>query len=155
MSGKIYFPLRLENAIRRPVKIRIMKTLTEINSVCTSVEDLGVVETDYGSKPQVKFTFETRPENDDGHGRKLCRTFNKFFHEKSALCIAIKSWTGRDLAEEFEKIGEPDLREFVGDEATLKIEPRIGRRGTAYENIAEVLPAEKAVAACEGAEENE
>ena len=98
-----------------------MKTLTEINAVCTSVEDLGVVETDYGSKPQVKFTFETRPENDDGHGRKLCRTFNKFFHEKSALCIAIKSWTGRDLAEEFEKIGESDLREFVGDEATLKI----------------------------------
>ena len=145
----------LEKPVCRPKKAAVGKSTRPftVNAKCVEVDDLGVVETDFGKKPMVRFVFEVTSE-DGSAGRRLWRSFHKNFYEKSALWGAVKSWCGRDLAEEY-KIGEPDLNEFTGETATLKIETRVGRQGTSYENITAILPGEEIdVAACEDAEVN-
>ena len=146
----------LEKPVCRPEKSAVGKSARPftVNAKCVEVDDLGVVETDFGKKPMVRFVFEVISE-DGSAGRRLWRPFHKNFYEKSALCVEVKSWCGRDLSQENKKIGEPDLNEFTGETATLKIETRVGRQGTSYENITAILPGEEIdVAACEDAEVN-
>ena len=110
MSG--IFPLKVFNLQVARVSLFNMESQTitkpsaspTVNAVIVAVEDLGTVETPYGKKPQVKVTFESDVANDFGGQRRFVRIFNKFFHVKSALCIAVKSWSGRDLAAEMENM---------------------------------------------------
>ena len=112
-----------------------------INAVIVAVEDLGTVETPFGKKPQVKVTFESDLVNDFGGQRRFVRTFNKFFHVKSALCIAVKSWSGCDLAAELENIGEVDLQSLVDDPVQLKLEPITTKSGKPFDKIVDIMPA--------------
>jgi hypothetical protein len=112
-----------------------------VNAVCVAVEDLGIVDTPYGEKPQVKFTFESDVRNEYGQQRRFVRIFNKYFNDKSALSIAVKSWSGRDLAAEMENIGEVDLQSFVDDQMRLKLEPITTKAGKPFDKIVDFIPA--------------
>ena len=79
--------------------------------------------------------------NDFGGQRRFVRTFNKFFHVKSALCIAVKSWSGCDLAAELENIGEVDLQSLVDDPVQLKLEPITTKSGKPFDKIVDIMPA--------------
>ena len=111
-----------------------------VNAVCVAVEDLGTVQTPFGMKPQVKFVFESDAVNDYGEQRCFVRTFNKFFHEKSALSIAVKSWLNRDLAAENEKVGEVDLQSFVDGQARLQLEAIKTSSGKPFDKVVAILP---------------
>ena len=112
-----------------------------VNAVCVEVEELGMVETPFGKKmPQVKFTFESDALNDFDEQRRFVRTFNKFFNDKSALSISVKSWRGRDLTAEEKNIGEVDLQSLVGDQARLKLETVKTKKGRPFDKIVAILP---------------
>jgi hypothetical protein len=111
-----------------------------INAVCTAVEDMGVMTTQYGKKPMLKFTFEIDELNQYGEKRRLTRLFHKHFHPLSALSVAAKAWCDRDLAAEEENIGDVDLQSFEDTPAKLKIEPGAEYNGKRYDNITEILP---------------
>ena len=112
-----------------------------VNAVIVAVEDLGTVETPFGKKPQVKVTFESDLANDFGGQRRFVRTFNKYFNAKSALSIATKAWSGRDLAAEMENIGEVDLQSFVDDQVQLRLEPITTKNGKPFDKIVDIMPA--------------
>jgi len=95
----------------------------EVNAVCVAVEDMGVIDTKFGRKPMVKFTFETNEVNGFGQKCRLTRMFHLHTHPMSALSVAAKSWCGRNLAAEEQNIGEVDLQSFVDSSARLRIEP--------------------------------
>jgi hypothetical protein len=110
-----------------------------LNTKCVAVEDMGIMTTKFGSKPMVKFTFETDQVNEYGTKRRLTRLFHKHFHPLSALSVAVKAWCARDLAAEDEN-GEVDLETFVDVSANIKIEPGAEKAGRRYDNIVEILP---------------
>jgi hypothetical protein len=126
------------------IKIRsnttTQQTSDTINAVCVDVVDLGIVDTPWGRKPQVRTVFETDQQNDYGEPRTLIRTFNMHTHEKSALSINVASWTGRNLSQEAED-GQLNLSTLVGQQARLKLEPTLTKNGNAYDKIVEILPA--------------
>lgn len=111
-----------------------------VNAVCVEVADLGEVETPFGKKPQVRFVFESDVENEFGEQRRFVRTFNHHFHEKSSLSLAVKSWSGRDLAAEMENLGEVDLQSFVGDQVRLTLEAITTKSGKPFDKIVGCLP---------------
>jgi hypothetical protein len=111
---------------------------TIVNAVCVDVVDLGTVKTPWGNKPQVKVVFETDLLDQYGEQRILIRTFHKHTHEKSALSIAVKSWCGRDLAQE-DAAGELDLTSLIGGQARLKLQPTLTKSGGSFDKIAEIL----------------
>lgn len=110
-----------------------------VNAVCVDTVDLGTVKTPWGNKPQVKLVFESDQQDQYGEQRILVRFFHKHTHEMSALSIAVKSWTGRDLADE-EAIGALDLSTLIGRQARLKLQPSVTKSGASFDKIAEILP---------------
>jgi len=112
---------------------------TIVNAVCVDVIDLGKVKTPWGTKPMVKAVFETDLLDEYGEQRILIRAFHKHPHEKSALSIAVKSWCGRNLAEE-EEAGVFDLKILIGQQARLKLEPTLAQNGNSFDKVAEILP---------------
>jgi len=111
-----------------------------VNAVCVEVEELGTVATPFGDKPQVKVTFDSDVLNEHGGQRRFVRTFNKFFNDKSALSIAVKSWLNRDLAIENETQEDVNLQSLVGQQAKLKLEPIVTKSGNPFDKVAEILP---------------
>ena len=125
--------------------MQLQKTTTQqtpdtVNAVCVDVVDLGIVDTPWGRKPQVRMVFETDQMNDYGEPRNLIRTFNMHTHEKSALSINVATWNGRNLRQEDED-GQLDLSTLIGQQAHLKLEQTITKNGNAFDKIVEILPA--------------
>ncbi len=100
---------------------------------------MGTVNTKFGPKRMVKFTFETDQANEFGSKRRLTRLFHKHYHPLSALSVAARAWCERDLAAEDED-GGVDLQIFVDMLGLLKIEPGAMKDGRRYDNIVEILP---------------
>lgn len=111
------------------------KSSRQVDTLCASVEDMGIVETKFGSKPMLRFTFESDELNEYNSKRRYTRIFHKHAHEKSSLSVAVKGWTGRDLATEAEDIDNVDFKTFVKLPARLTLEPGNIKDGKRYENI--------------------
>lgn len=122
-----------------------------VDAVCVAAEDMGVMNTKFGKKPMVKFTFEIDRLDEYGAKRRLTRLFHRHTHPLSAVSVAVKSWCGRDLAGEETNLGEVDWSSFVDSSARLRIEPGAVKDGRQYENIVEIMPPadDAAEAACE------
>ncbi len=110
----------------------------QVDTLCVSVEDVGIMATKFGSKPMLRFTYESQELNEYGSKRRYTRLFHKHAHEKSSLSIAVKSWTGRDLANEADDIDEIDFQAFVKVPARLTLEPGNVKDGKRYENIVNI-----------------
>jgi hypothetical protein len=103
------------------------------------VVDLGTVKTLWGNKPQAKLVFESDLLDQYGEQRILVRTFHKHAHELSSLSVAVKSWCGRDLAQE-EATGELDLTTLISEQTRLKLQPTPTKSGGSFDKIVEFLP---------------
>src|ERR1019366_2027999 len=111
-----------------------------VKAKCSAVEDMGMMDTMFGKKRLLKFTFETDQVNEYGYKRRLTRLFNRHTHPKSSISIAAKAWCGRDLAAEEADDGRVNWQSFVGLAARLKLEPGAVKDGKCYEKIVEILP---------------
>jgi len=123
----------------RSAAVNAKKTKSYVDAVCVAAEDMGVIDTKFGKRPMIKFTFEIDRLNEYGEKRRLTRLFHKHTHPKSAWSLAAKSWLDRDLAAEEENLGEVDLKTFVDEPACLKVEPGAEYNGRRYDNITEIL----------------
>ena len=115
-------------------------TSATVKAVCVAVENMGVMDTPFGKKPMVKFTFEIDELNEYGSKRRLTRIFNRNVHPMSAVSEAVKTWCGRDLAAEENYLGGVDWSAFVDSEARLRTAPGNVKDGRHFENIVEILP---------------
>lgn len=96
------------------------------------------MDTKFGPKPMLRFTYESEEINEYGSKRRYTRLFHKHAHEKSSLSIAVKSWTGRNLSSEADDIDEIDFQTFVKLPARLTLEPGNVKDGKRYENIVNI-----------------
>lgn len=107
-------------------------------AVCIDVIDLGVQQTNYGEKPQLKLMFELDQQRSDGGPIRMGRKYTATLNEKGALRGDLKSWRGADLTAD-EK-AEFNLDKLVGAQAQLNIEEFQKSDGTAGTAIGAVLP---------------
>ena len=120
------------------IKSAKSKASRQIDTLCASVEDMGIMNTRFGAKPMLRFTFESDEVNEYGSKRRYTRLFHKHNHEKSSLSVAVKSWTGRDLANEADDIDDVHFKSFEKLPARLTLEPGNIKDGKRYENIIEI-----------------
>ena len=110
----------------------------QVDTHCNLVEDLGLKDYGFGAKPMLKFTFESDEVNEYGSKHRYTRLFHKHNHPESALSIAIKSWTGRDLAAEADDIDDINFKSFEKMPARLTLELGCVRDGKRYENVIDI-----------------
>jgi hypothetical protein len=124
------------------MKIQITKSkepTQTLRSVCVDAHSLGVVNTTWGKKRQVKMVFETEELKDNGYPRTATRTFNVSYYEKATLRKELESWLGRPLTATEMLNGFPFDR-LVGKAAELDVEDARTEDGTVFLRITAIRP---------------
>lgn len=118
----------------------LQPTLGLASAVCVDVIDLGLVNTEWGAKPKLKFVFELGEMKANGYPASASRTFTKSLHEKSALRPALESWLGRTMNEQ-ELTKGFTYSKLNGKSCTLTVLPALSGDGHGYNKIAAITPA--------------
>ena len=112
------------------------------HAVLKDVEDLGEVETQYGTKEKVLLEWEVTVDEEIF---TVKRRYNRTLHPKADLNKDLTSWIGRDPARE-----APDgfdLETMIGKASTLVIGHTEDNNGQAWAQVQAVLPSETPSAA--------
>jgi len=96
------------------------------------ITDLGSVQTKYGMKEKVLFTFEVEQADGEGKKRRAFKRFSKTLHPKGGLRKAIRAITGEDPGDEF------DLAQLIGRTVQILIEHQVSE-GSTYANITAIV----------------
>ena len=119
------------------IKDKVFEVATEglHNAVIDRVEDLGVVETTFGSKDRVRIVFKMLDQKDkDGNLVETWMPVTKSLHAKSSL--------GKFLASlKIFAQGSFDLNDIVGMKLQVVIVQKENSDGRVFANIATVIPA--------------
>ena len=101
------------------------------NVVASEVTDLGLVETNFGTKDRVRIVFECTDQNDsEGNPLKLFITATKSLHPKSTLGNFLKQ-----LGIPVTPGQEFDLEDVVGVKALAVVQHNPGSNGKTYANV--------------------
>lgn len=85
------------------------------SAVCVDVIDLGIQETEFGPKHQLRLSFELEAKKDDGTPFVVSKRFTASLHPKATLAQFLSKWRGKPVGE-----GESiDLEKLIGVSATL------------------------------------
>lgn len=121
------------------IKDRVFETANEglHNAKIARIEDLGLVEGNYGTKDKVRIVLEMVDQKDkEGKFVEVWMSATKSLHEKSTLGKFLNSL-------KINAKGEFDLNNIVG----LKLQVVIShteKEGRTYANVATVIPIRKA-----------
>ena len=107
------------------------------DAVFCDVEDLGVVETQYGKKHQVRIVWQLAAKMDDGRPFTIGRRYGLSLHEKAALFKDLKSYAKKAPPQNL------DLETLIGKPCQILV-THTERDGSTYANVQAVLPAGKA-----------
>lgn len=121
------------------VKDKVYEQMTEgLHSVTiTEVKDLGVVDTQYGSKDRARIVFTALDQKDSKTGDPInvFMTVTKSLHKKSALAKTLLQ-LGVTAGEEF------DLDDLIGTKCSIVVEHKESD-GKTYANVQTILKRRK------------
>jgi hypothetical protein len=123
------------------IKDKVYEQMTEglHNVTITRVEDLGLQETNFGTKDRARIVFTAADQKDkEGKAVDVLMTVTKSLHSKSALGKLLVS-LGVAVNTEF------DLNDIVGIKCQIVIQHKESE-GRTYANIASVLKLRKPAA---------
>ena len=107
-------------------------------AVCVDVTDLGLQQTNYGEKRQLRLTFSLDQNKSDGKPIVISRKYTATLNEKGALRKDLKTWRGADLTAD-EK-AEFNAEKLIGAQAQVNIEEFQKNDGTTGTSIGAILP---------------
>ena len=85
-------------------------------AMLVEVKDLGSVQTKFGAREMLLFTFEVEQTDSEGNRRRAFKRYAKTLHPKGALRKAIRSITGEDPGDEY------DVAQLIGRQVHIVIE---------------------------------
>ena len=104
------------------------------DAVFCDVEDLGVVETMYGKKHQIRIVWQIAAKMEDGRPFTIGRRDGLSLNEKAALYKDLKSYAKKAPPQNL------DLETLIGKPCQILI-TQVERDGSTYANVQAVLPA--------------
>jgi hypothetical protein len=107
------------------------------DAVLCDVKDLGLCDTQYGKKHQIRLVWQISEKMEDGRPFTIGRRYGLSLNEKSSLFKDVKSWFGKIPPAEL------DLEKLIGQNCQLVIQ-HSEKDGTTYANVIAVLKAGKA-----------
>ena len=104
------------------------------DAVFCDVEDLGVVETQYGKKHQIRLVWQLAEKMEDGRPFTIGRRYGLSLHEKAALFKDLKTYAKKAPPQNL------DLETLIGKPCQILV-THVERDGSTYANVQAVLPA--------------
>jgi hypothetical protein len=103
-------------------------------AVLADVVDKGVVQTSFGPKHKVQFTFLTDEADEGGRTKYVFSSYTASLHEKAGLRKAVKAIRGKDIDG-----AEFDVESLIGSQVQLVIQHNEGNDGKIYANIVSIM----------------
>jgi hypothetical protein len=110
-------------------------------AVCVDVEDLGVVDSNFGPKHIVKVYWQTEKANHEGKRYVLSKRYTASLHEKANLRIDLKNWRSKDFtAEELKGF---DLERLLGANCQINVihnTKEVDGETVTFANVSSIVP---------------
>ena len=107
-------------------------------AVCVDVVDMGVQDTAYGPKRQLKIVWQLKSKNDKGERFQVRGTYTQSLHEKARLRHDLETWRGRPFRPE--EIKAFDVEKLIGVNCQIQVAQRVSKAGRTYANAQAVVP---------------
>lgn len=108
--------------------------------VAVDVVDLGLVQTQYGTKPMLKIVWQLEEINPKNEKRFIVsQRFTQSLHKKSRLRPMLEAWRGKKFTDEELKGFDPEI--LVGVNCQVQVVHSVGDEGQIYSNVQAVVPA--------------
>lgn len=104
-------------------------------AVLADIEDLGVVQTSFGPKEKVRFTWLTDEADENGRTKYLFKRYTKSLHEKASLRKDVEKILGKPLGD----VKAFDVESLIGSQNALIVEHSEGTDGKVYANVSSIL----------------
>lgn len=101
-------------------------------AVCTQVIDLGVQQTSFGDKRQVRLSWEIDEKREDGKRFAVSRNYTMSLNQKAALRKDIEAWRGKPFTKE--ELDGFDLEKLLGAPALVNVVHN-EKDGNTYANV--------------------
>ena len=105
--------------------------------VCCDVADLGLQQTNFGMKDQVRIYWMLAEKMEDGRPFLITRTYTASLNEKSNLRKDLEAWRNAPFKEE--ELGGFDLEKLIGVPALVQVAHRESKNGNIYANIQSIM----------------
>lgn len=106
----------------------------DFSAVCCDEEYLGLIESQFGTKPKIALTWEIDEINQEtGKRFTVSKRYTASLHEKSALARDLKTWFGVAPKDEF------DTEKLIGRPCRIVIEHVTRPNGETFANVIAVL----------------
>jgi hypothetical protein len=108
--------------------------------VCVDIIDLGLVETQWGSKPMVAIRWQIE-EGDPANENKRFQVQNRYnlsLNEKANLRKHLEAWRGRKFTGE--ELKGFDLEKLIGVNCQLQLVHTLSDNGRTYANVQAIVP---------------
>ncbi len=107
-------------------------------AVCCDVVDLGLKDTQWGSKQKVQLRWQTSARDDSGRRFMIVKRYTLTLHEKSELRRAIEGWQGKKLTEA--ELGGFDVESLLDQTCQLVVTHTKGSDGRTYALVQAIVP---------------
>lgn len=113
-------------------------------AVCCDVVDLGMVDTTFGKKPQVRVMWQLEELNAKTQQRfRVQKTYTPSLNEKANLRKDLEAWIGKKFTaaqlDQFSTSGL-DLEKMIGKCCQIQVTHKLADNGTVYSNVTAIVP---------------
>ena len=107
-------------------------------AVCVDVVDLGMQDTKYGRKRQLKIVWQLKSKNEKGERFQVRGTYTQSLHEKSRLRHDLETWRGKPFKDS--DLREFDVEKLIGANCQIQVIHRVSAQGRTYGNAQAIVP---------------
>lgn len=116
-------------------------------AVCVDVVDLGMQETQFGEKRQLKIVWQLKTRNEKGERFQIRGTYTQSLNEKARLRHDLESWRGRPFTKD--ELRAFDVEKLIGANCQIQVAHRVSAKGRTYANAQAIVPLAKGMAKIE------
>ena len=109
------------------------------HGVCVDVVNLGICNTTFGKKKQLKIVWQLKTRNAKGERYQVRATYTQSLSEKSNLRHALETWRGRPFSRE--ELMSFDVEKLLGANCQIQVIHRVSAKGRTYANPQAIVPA--------------
>jgi hypothetical protein len=107
-------------------------------AVCVDVVDLGMQDTKFGRKRQLKIVWQLKSKNEKGERFQVRGTYTQSLHEKSRLRHDLQTWRGKPFKDA--DLREFDVEKLIGANCQIQVIHRVSSTGRTYGNAQAIVP---------------
>jgi hypothetical protein len=110
-------------------------------AVCCDIVDLGLVDTQFGSKHKIRVVWQTQSKNKQGERYQVRQDYTASLAEGANLRRDLQSWRGKPFTPE--ELKAFDVEKLIGVNCQLSLTHETSKKGRTFARVTAVVPPDR------------